>query len=218
MPKRIVIFGSSSIYGTADAECGGFVNRFRLWYESVDARHRVYNLGIWGEQTRGLIDRLASEATRRRPHLIMIYPGFNDIRREGSADSPNAVSLSEFREMMTELLTIAQAITETVIVTGYPFDEARTTPYAKTDSYYLLRDAEAYTNALVAVANARRAKVLDFFASQRKDDANQVLATDGLHRNARGHELLFRATQQFFRETYKIEASQSSDATPLDSS
>jgi hypothetical protein len=82
-PGRIVIFGSSSICGTADYELGGFVNRFRFWYESIDSSYRVYNMGIWGEQTRGVIDRIAPEASVRRPHLIMVYPGFKDCRRQG---------------------------------------------------------------------------------------------------------------------------------------
>lgn len=205
-PKRIAFFGSSTIYGTADHEAGGFVSRFRLWYESIDPEHRVYNLGIWGEQTRSLIDRIAPEASCRRPHLIMIYPGFNDCRRQGFPDSPNTVPLPRFREAMRELITNAQAITETVVMTGYPFDESRTSPFANTDSHYLLRDAEAYTAALIDMANDRAARVLDFFALLRGEEMRDLLAPDGLHCNAQGHERLFALTRDFFQNTYGLDA------------
>lgn len=204
VPKRIAFFGSSSIYGTADYEVGGFVNRFRLWYESISLQHRVYNLGIWGEQTSSLADRIASEASRRSPHLILIYPGFNDCRREGSPSSPNAISIEDYREAMRELISNAQAVAETVVVTGYPFDEARTTPYVGTDSYYLFRDAEEYTSVLVAIANERKAGVLDFFSRLRDQDLNTLLAPDGLHGNAQGHELLFTITREFFRDAFNL--------------
>ena len=91
IPKRIVAFGSSSVHGTGDSESGGFINRFRLWHESENPKNKVYNLGIWGETTDQLIARIVDEAVARRPHLILIYPGFNDIRREGSSESPNSI-------------------------------------------------------------------------------------------------------------------------------
>jgi len=203
-PKRIAFFGSSTIYGTADSALGGFVNRFRLWYEAIDPQHRVYNLGIWGEHTQGLIDRISEEATRRRPHLILIYPGFNDCRREGSRDAPNAVAITSFRESMRELICTAQSVAETVVITGIPFDESRTTLYLNTESYYLLRDAKEYTNALVAVANERNAKVLDFFAALASHDMDGLLAPDGLHGNAACHELLFCITREFIREAFGL--------------
>ena len=201
-PRRIAFFGSSTIYGTADSELGGFVNRFRLWYESVDPRHRVYNLGIWGEQTRSLIDRIDSESSRRRPHLIMIYPGFNDCRRDGSADQPNVLALEDFREAMRELISRAQAVTETVVLTGIPFDDTRTTPYPNTSSYYLLRDAEEYTQALRSVAQEQDARILDFFAALIDHDMRNLLADDGLHGNADCHERLYRLTRDFVSDTY----------------
>ncbi|MGD9544304.1 MAG: SGNH/GDSL hydrolase family protein [Methylocystis sp.] len=205
-PRRIVIFGSSTIYGTADKDCGGFVNRLRLWRESIDARNRVYNLGIWGEQTPNLIQRLPLEAAARRPHLIMAYPGFNDSRRDGRRDAPNAVSLGQFRVMMEELISSAKAISETVVMTGIPFDESRTTPLSGTDSYYLLHDAEAYSNELVSVARAQGARILDFFSILQNEDMSPLLADDGLHGNAKCHERLFHMTREFMMSEFSISA------------
>lgn len=205
-PRRIAIFGSSTIYGTADKECGGFVNRLRLWYESIDGRNRVYNLGIWGEQTRRLIQRLPVEAIARRPHLIMVYPGFNDGRRVGGPKASNAVSIEQFRGLMGELISAAKGVSETVVMTGFPFDEARTTPFSGTDSYYLLHDAKAYSNELVAVASAQGARILDFFSIFQNEDMNPLLAEDGLHGNAKCHELLFDITRDFVMSEFSVSA------------
>ncbi|MGD9657676.1 MAG: SGNH/GDSL hydrolase family protein [Methylocystis sp.] len=205
-PRRIVIFGSSTIYGTADKECGGFVNRLRLWHDSIDARNRMYNLGIWGEQTPSLIQRLPLEAAARRPHLIMVYPGFNDSRRDGGREASNAVSIEQFRGMMGELISSAKAISETVVMTGIPFDETRTTPFSGTDAHYLLQDAAAYSNELVAVAKAQGARILDFFSILQNEDMGPLLAEDGLHGNAKCHERLFEITRDFVISEFGVSA------------
>lgn len=201
-PQRITIFGSSSIYGTADSQLGGFVNRFRLWYETIDARNRVYNLGIWGEQTSSLVERISREASVRKPHLIMIYPGFNDCRRHGSRDSPNIVSKGSFRDSMLKLISNAQAIAETVVITGYPFDESRTCPLPSTNCYYLLSDAAEYTKTLVSASHELGAQVLDFFTALYDRDMDPLLAPDGLHGNTKCHELLFNLTRDFFQDSF----------------
>ena len=127
----------------------------------------------------------------------MLYPGFNDSRRDGSLEASNAVSIEQFRGLMRELIAASKAISETVVMTGYPFDESRTTPFSGTDSYYLLQDVEAYSKELVAVASAQGARILDFFSILQNEHMNPLLAADGLHGNARCHELLFEITRDF---------------------
>ncbi|MEM7145227.1 MAG: GDSL-type esterase/lipase family protein [Verrucomicrobiota bacterium] len=202
IPRRIVVFGSSTVYGTADTEKGGFVNRLRLWHESVDARNRVYNLGIWGEGTESLIERIAGEARARRPHLILVYPGFNDCRRVGSREAPNASTIGEFGELMRRLIGEAKGVADTVVMTGYPFDESRTCPYPGSEVFYCLSDARAYTERLVAVTTENGVGVLDFFGAFGRENMTGLLAEDGLHGNAECHKRLFERTRDFLRERY----------------
>ena len=203
-PRRIVVFGSSSIYGSEDVELGGFVNRLRLWYETVNPRNRVYNLGIWGEQTRDMCERVLREAPPRRPDLIMVYPGFNDCRRDGTIGSPNAVSLNDYRETIDRMVANSQSIAETIVLTGIPFDETRTAPYGDSQSYYLIDDAAKYNKALVETASSRNARLLDFFTLFQHQDMDALLADDGLHCNACGHEVMFKFTRDFLRETFLV--------------
>lgn len=202
VPRRITCFGSSTIYGTADSELGGFVNRLRLWHESLDERNRVYNLGIWGEQTSALIERIAPEARARRSNLILIYPGFNDCRRIASPDGDNATTTDEFADLMRPLLSTAQAVAPTVVMTGFPFDEKRTRPYRETNIFYRIDDARQYTDALVNVAGPLNVKVLDFFGQFQGVDMSPLLASDGLHGNSRCHQRLFEMTREFLLNEY----------------
>ena len=205
IPRRIAAFGSSSIYGTADTEFGGFVNRLRLWHEAVDARNRVYNLGVWGETVESLIQRVAPEAAVRKPHLIMLYPGFNDIRREGSPHHPNAVSIDKFAELMNRLIHEAQRVAPVLMITGYPFDEGRTTPYGTSNWYYLYHDANRYLKRLRVVSKQRDVHLLDLWERWQTKALAPVLDQDGLHCNALGHQQLFEEVKAFLIEVYGTE-------------
>lgn len=201
-PRRITVFGSSTVYGTADDEMGGFVQRLRLWHEARDPQNRVYNLGIWGEQTSALCERIASEAQARQPHLILIYAGFNDSRRVGSAEGPNATPIDAFAQLLRELLSAALGVAPTAVMTGYPFDEERTQPYPGTPAYYRLEDALLYNQTLTDVAESLEVKVIDFFGHFRNTDMRPLLASDGLHGNAACHHQLFELTRQFLEREY----------------
>ena len=202
IPKRIVFAGSSSIHGRGDTAVGGFVHRFRLWHESCDPRHFVYELGIFGESTQSLISRVGSEAAVRRPHLIALYPGFNDIRRDGGVHSDNASSLNDFGAAMRSLISERDSTTPVLMMTGFPFDEARTTPYRGSDSFYLRKDAEAYTEVLRSVCEDCNVPILDYFSLWASRELGELLAEDGLHANPAGHQLLFEQLRDFIVDTY----------------
>lgn len=202
-PRRIVALGSSSVYGRGDSELGGFINRLRLWHESQSPHNFVYQLGICGESTDSLIKRLPTEAGIRRPHLILLYPGFNDIRREGAKSSENAVPLEDFRSSLVALVECALRISPTVMLTGFPFDEAKTTPHPGSDWYYLRFDAARYTDVMRQVCEERSCPILDYFKNWRADETSDLLAEDGLHCNPKGHEKLYRELREFLEHKYQ---------------
>ncbi|MCL1125826.1 GDSL-type esterase/lipase family protein [Shewanella surugensis] len=206
LPKRIVALGSSSIYGRGDDEWGGFIHRLRLWYESLNTRFFVYSLGIFGEGTDRLIQRVAVESAPRRPELIILYPGFNDIRREGSMDAKNVVSLEVFMSSMEKLIDEAQSLSPVLMLTGVPFIESKTMPYLQSNSYYLSSDAEYYSQGLRDVCAKKGAMLLDFFQLWETVPLEEVLHSDGLHCNALGHKLLFEQLKRFILEQYTLQA------------
>ncbi|QDU43054.1 GDSL-like Lipase/Acylhydrolase [Symmachiella dynata] len=206
-PRRIVALGSSSIHGRGDFELGGFIHRLRIWHEAQSPRNFVYQLGIFGESTESLIARLPMEAGVRRPHLLILYPGFNDIRREGAESSENAVSIEEFRNSMAALVECSLKISPTLMLTGFPFEEAKTTPYLGSDWYYLRADAARYTDVLRQVCEERSCPILDYFKNWDSEKLSNLLADDGLHCNPTGHEKLYRELREFLENKFQADKS-----------
>ena len=71
MSKRICVFGASVTKGAWDTEMGGWVNRLRLDLEDFKKRkYSVYNLGISGDTTESLLERIDSECKARNSEII----------------------------------------------------------------------------------------------------------------------------------------------------
>jgi len=204
IPKRIAFFGSSSVHGYGDTEVGGFVHRFRLWHEAQSSRSIVYQLGVFGENTASLIARIAAEAPPRRPHLIVLYPGFNDLRKEGGPQRKNVVSLGEYRDLLSQLVQTAAEVSPTVVMTGLPFDDSKTTPLKGSNFYYLSSDAEQYTGVVREVCSESQVPVLDCFLLWQSHDWRALLAEDGLHANPDGHQVLFEQVRDFLTGKYQV--------------
>src|SRR4051794_32573375 len=89
MLMRVLVFGDSVIYGAWDSQ-GGWVDRLKRDYhkryiETQDYKnnlHQVLNLGIGGDTTVGLVQRMEQEITVRTskswPFVFVISIGSND--------------------------------------------------------------------------------------------------------------------------------------------
>ncbi|WP_444903353.1 GDSL-type esterase/lipase family protein [Microbulbifer sp. CnH-101-E] len=202
VPKKIAFIGSSSIYGRGDTELGGFVQRIRFRFEPLNPKNLVYALGIFGENVVSLTQRVSLELSVRRPHLIGLYPGFNDICRIGGAEAQNTVTLDFFRQAMLELLQASNSIAPSFVMTGIPFDEQRTTPYRDSDSYFFRKDAQLYSQVVREVAFNEGVPVLDFESLWCALEIIPLLSEDGLHANPAGHQLLCKQTWDFISRNY----------------
>ena len=194
LPPRIIAFGSSTILGRMDAAYGGFVARLRAHHEAQATKNIVYNLGIWGDTILGMINRI-SEVKIRKPHLIILYLGFNDIVRTGAGNALQSKPLDESLSEVQSLLNLLKDIAPVIFITGFPFDDSKTTPYLKGDSYYRLDDAKIYTEKLITLCSNAGIKVLDLFHNWPNDPS--LLDSDGLHANTAGHEEIFNKLIEF---------------------
>ncbi|MFA0809794.1 GDSL-type esterase/lipase family protein [Microbulbifer epialgicus] len=202
VPRKVVFIGSSSIYGKDDTELGGFVQRFRFRFEALDPKNLVYSLGVFGENVASLAVRLSYELPPRRPHLIGVYPGYNDICRIGGPKARSAVTLDLFRQAMQQLLQASKMIAPTFVMTGIPFDELRTTPLQNSNIYFFRSDAALYAEIIREVAVTETIPILDFDILWRKQELVKFLSEDGLHANAEGHQLLYEQTWDFVSKNF----------------
>ena len=62
---NVLIFGDSITWGAYDPEQGGWATRLRNYFEEKDNDIDVYNLGISGDTTADLLERIEIEAKSR---------------------------------------------------------------------------------------------------------------------------------------------------------
>lgn len=194
-PKRIAVVGGSTVYGQGDPRGGGFVARFRGWFEPLDPANRVFNLGVGGDTVADMLQRGASECRARRPDQIILYPGLNDSRRLGSADA-DCTSIAEFHSTLTALIQELQAIAPVVLMTSVPLDESRTLPY-RGSLYFRELDAGLLNDTVRLVAEEIGVPCFDLFGRWTASLDWRALLCDGIHCSPEGHAILADDLQRY---------------------
>lgn len=204
---RVLVFGDSVTQGFWDRPLGGWVNRLRAAYDNqakvnaADSWTTLFNLGVSGDTTANIVQRLANETQARRlfedPITIVINTGLNDamtqLAEEGEEEFVATTELYEGG--LKQLIGIARQYTERILFVGLtPVEEALTVPIDYGDDtrccYRNERIAEfdktlrrfCEDNTLPCV------EVLAVFKQRLAQD--EKLLEDGLHPNDAGHQLL----------------------------
>jgi len=186
---NICIFGDSIAYGAFDPEKGGWANRLRLYLDGRDDfEDGVYNLGILGDDTEGLLERLEAEAKFREPRFLIFAIGINDSQYVIS-ENQNRVPIEKFEKNIKELISKARKITDKILFVGLtPIDEAKTTPIPwNTDKMYKNEYVEKYNNKIKEVCESEKIDFIDIFSEMVREDYETMLI-DGLHPDSKGHE------------------------------
>ena len=193
--KDICIFGASITWGAYDPKNGGWATMIRNYYEEKDGRS-VYNLGICGDTTEGLLERLEIEALAREPNIILFAIGTNDTQFL-KKEKRNQVLLEKFKDNLEKLTVIANKFTDKIIFIGLiDVDNLRVGINSYADNHlYKSEFVEEYNNALKEFCNAKKIPFLDVFDLLDKNDL-----FDGLHPNSQGHKKLFNKIRDFLEE------------------
>lgn len=200
--ERIVAIGDSIVAGRIDSRGGGWVSRLQSRFVGANpGRRLLYNLGIAGETSEGLLDRLWSECTLRKPDLILIGIGVNDSRSEGGPEVPPRTEETAFRANLIKSIEISRALARVVFVTMIPIDEQRTRPLRE-NIYYSFSTQERYATVTQEVLLSEGVEFVDVYRSWMalSKEARSSLLEDGLHPNADGHRRICRqVTSQLLR-------------------
>lgn len=116
--SRVIIFGDSLTFGQNDTE-GGWVDRLKretishLVETEGRSKNQIFNLGIGGDTSRGILERFEKELIPRlkegwSPVLIFAY-GVNDSQIDGEKEK---VPLSELSNNTQEIIKIARKYTD----------------------------------------------------------------------------------------------------------
>ncbi|HEY4976308.1 MAG TPA: GDSL-type esterase/lipase family protein [Gaiellaceae bacterium] len=171
----LCVFGNSIVVGSDDREAGGWVARLRL---DLNARGKigVYNLGVDGDRTEQLLQRLAGEAAARNASVIVISIGANDLGWHGTSGTDIAL----FRERYDHILSEAEQFTRRILMLGLlNVDEGN-------DSHGVRNDqVRAFNGVVEELARRHGAEFMSLYGLLSPTDF-----VDGLHPNASGHAKL----------------------------
>jgi len=195
-PLKIVALGDSLIYGFGDPEGGGWVERLRRWWMSPDtAGHVVYNLGVRGDRTQQVAQRLETEFRHRGelrnrvPDLIILSVGVNDSARVARPNGKNYTDFAVFEQQIASLLNTAQQLCPVLFVGMVPVNEAKM-PFMDC-LYYNHADQYRYKEATKLACNQRGIPYLDIFDKWMNLSETWRLnrvTHDGLHPNTLGYK------------------------------
>ena len=127
--------------------------------------------------------------------ISVVAVGGNNSKAEERPD--NYVStIDEYRKEMSELLDLLKARSSAVIFVGSGFvDETKITPklspLSGKKSYFTNSRREEFAECVKMLCKERKIPFIDVGVSE-KEWKRKYLYTDGLHSNARGHELINR--------------------------
>jgi lysophospholipase L1-like esterase len=187
---NICIFGDSITWGASDYEKSGWVERLKSYCMESCKDIAIYNLGISGDNTNNLLRRFKAEAETREPNLIIFAIGINDslyIQTKGN----HSVDLGRFKSNLSELVKIAQKITDNIMFVGITrVDESKTMPrpWGVSERYYDNKSVEEYDTVIREFCGENGLEYIDMKGIIKIDDIE-----DGLHPNSRRHEKMFRA-------------------------
>lgn len=197
-PLKIIALGDSLVYGYGDPEGGGWVERLRRqWMVQDEESPVLYNLGIRGDRTHQVLERLEQEFRQRGelrnrvPDRIILSVGINDSARLGRPNGRLYTPLETFESQIQTLLNRAQALCPVLFVGMVPVDEEKM-PFQDC-LYFNHFDQYRYKEVTLRACEERKIPYLDLFEGWMTEDLawrQARLGKDGLHPNSHGYQAI----------------------------
>lgn len=193
MSKHICLFGDSITHGYNDFNRGGWGNRLNHFFNNSDYDVSVYNCGISGDDTKGLLKRFKIESESRDANMIIFAIGTNDSFYFGSKDKVN-VKIDKFGKNLQELIKQAKELTNEIVFLGLPpIDQSKTQPLAwASNIYHDEENTKIYNEKVKEVAKKNDLPFIDLYNYLNVDDIE-----DGVHPSPNGHKKIFVKVKEF---------------------
>lgn len=208
---HILIFGTSTTYGAWDTE-GGWFGRLRKYIDervvaSYDGQnhsyyHVVYNLGISGDDSRGILARFEQESKIRLDEdgetIVIFHVGVNDAQFRHK-ENQFKVPPEEYVSNLEKLVSLSKNISSKIIFMGLnPVEDKRVDPIPwNLNESYKTENAKKYDGLLKKVCKEQNVNYIEIFS---KFTHPEKLLEDGLHPNNEGHKIIFEAVRDYLTE------------------
>lgn len=196
---QIFCYGDSITYGADDTVLSGWVTRLRLHLENnLNFKGLIYNMGIPGETTKGLVERFTQETKSRIredktvENIFIFTYGAND-----SAFIPSKnifrVDVNMFKNNLNKTIIEAKKFSNKIYIqTITPVVEEETVNPVNKDKSRKNKWVEEYNNKVLEIAKEQGIEIIDVNLAYLKQNYKDLFCKDGLHPNDKGHELIFK--------------------------
>ncbi|WP_084680380.1 SGNH/GDSL hydrolase family protein [Chryseobacterium luteum] len=196
MKKMIygLFFGDSITYGEYDGVFGGWVDILKRYalqqFHEGNNELILFNLGIGGETTEGLLKRMPYELAARNSaegNIVFIGYGANDLAIRNGVSMVNPV---QFRSNMIKAIQHAKQYTNDIYLVSI-LPVSREIDGVKTATGKLRTNEEVlvYNRILKDLAVENSLHYIDFYAAFL-GDKEILLSGDGVHPNEKGYGIM----------------------------
>lgn len=205
----ILAFGTSTTYGAWDIE-GGWVQRLRRYLDEKqltdpELYYLVYNLGISGDTSEDILQRLGSDTKPRIKQLdegedliIILSCGINDSKHDNKLNK-NKIPLEKYSDNIKKIIKVAKTYTPKVIFVGNkPVDDSRVNPIPWRPGHSYRSDlVEMYDSEASRICKQNNVPFCDVYNLFQKEKKYESLLQDGVHPTSKGHEVIYNIVKNF---------------------
>lgn len=189
-----LFFGDSITYGEYDGVFGGWVDILKRYalqqFHEGSNEIILFNLGIGGETTEGLLKRMPHELAARNSaegNIIFIGYGANDLAVK---DGNQLVAPEQFKDNIeTAVQHAKQYANDIYLVSILPFSQKVDGVQTPAGKLRTNGDVLGYNQILKDIAADNALHYIDFYAAFVQDK-EILLSADGVHPNEKGYGIM----------------------------
>lgn len=187
-----IFFGDSITYGEYDGIQGGWVDYLkryshRKFYNENANEVSIFNLGIGGETTNGLIKRFEVELNARKSennNLVFFSYGANDL---SIVDGKTLVTIDKYKENYLKVIKKTKEITSNIyIISIMPISKNIDGKISTTGKIRTNKVINEYNKVLIDIANSENVNFIDVNTDFEKNKED-YLSKDLVHPNDKGY-------------------------------
>lgn len=203
MMLKILCFGDSITLGEKDIEQGGWADRLKQNYlkqfaDSPVQTITLYNLGVAGETSDGLLKRFDSELHARslkgQKQIVVLAYGANDIVIH---KEKHLVPEVYFVRNLQHCIESAQKINADILLLSLlPISDDIDAKLNQHGKLRFARHIQDYNRIIEQLAVELHCEYLDIYSLFTENNKAHYLCSDGVHPNASGHALLYQIIKE----------------------